>query len=83
MSKKVSYYPWTKIPKKVKSTMTEDNSIRHSLPDLMRFLSTPEHPITSAEFNEFWRSCSDQEREEFRSTELPRRPKDGPGHHIP
>jgi hypothetical protein len=32
---------------------------------LKEFLSTPEKPVTSAEFREFWTSCSREEKDEF------------------
>lgn len=33
---------------------------------LMRFLGTPERPVTSQEFQAFWKECSDEEKKEFK-----------------
>lgn len=42
----------------------------NSLVDLAAYLSTPENPVKSGEFKEFWISLTEEEREEFRRTEL-------------
>lgn len=38
-----------------------------SMTDVMKFLSTPENPIDAKEFREFWQSCTDAEKEQFKS----------------
>ena len=48
-----------------------DDRTENSLVDLKRFLSTPDQPLTMQEFKEFWDSCSDEEKAEFKNTELP------------
>jgi hypothetical protein len=35
------------------------------LQSVQAFLSTPEKPVTSAEFREFWASCSREEKDEY------------------
>lgn len=52
--------------------MAADNSTgeTNSLPELMRFLSTPDRPVKSAEFQEFWKELTDEEKDEFKNTEL-------------
>ena len=48
-----------------------ENREPHTLPELKKFLSTPENPVTTAEMSEFWMSLTDEEKEEFRNSELP------------
>ena len=38
-----------------------------SMTDVKAFLSTPEKPVSIAEFREFWSSCSREEKDEFMS----------------
>jgi hypothetical protein len=45
---------------------------KNSLVDLKKFLSTPDRPVSTAEMSEFWTSLTDEEKEEFRATELPK-----------
>lgn len=49
----------------------------NSIADLKRYLSSgtnylgePIEPVSMTEFNDFWKSLSDQEKEEFKNTEL-------------
>lgn len=42
----------------------------NSIVDIQKYLSTLENPVKAKEFQEFWVSCSDEEKEEFRKTEL-------------
>jgi hypothetical protein len=44
--------------------------VGNTLTDLMKFLSTPDRPVGSAEFQEFWKSLADEEKEEFRRAKL-------------
>jgi hypothetical protein len=44
---------------------------KNNIAEIKRFLSTPEQPLTMDEFKEFWESCSEEEKEEFRTAELP------------
>lgn len=46
--------------------MSDENSIV----DLKKFLGTPERPVEMSEFQEFWASLTEEEKEEFRQTEL-------------
>lgn len=45
---------------------------KNTVGDLKEFFSTSENPVSSAEFKEFWVSCTEAEREEFRQAELPK-----------
>lgn len=37
---------------------------------LKKYLSTPERPVSSQEMTEFWNSLTDEEKLEFKRTEL-------------
>jgi hypothetical protein len=50
--------------------LDEANAI-NSITDIKKFLSTPDNPVTTAEMSEFWSSLSDEEKAEFKNTELP------------
>lgn len=52
--------------------MAEDLPEGNSLADLKRFLSTPENPVTSQEMSQFWMSLTDEEKAEFKKTQLPK-----------
>lgn len=41
--------------------------------DLKKYLSTEENPLSMAEFNEFWKSLSEEEKTEYKTTKLPPR----------
>jgi hypothetical protein len=43
---------------------------RNRLPDIKKYLEIDGEALTTAEFTEFWNSCTDEEREEFRTTPL-------------
>lgn len=45
---------------------------KNTIVDIKKYLSTESNPLTMAEFNEFWTSLSEEEKEEFRTTELPK-----------
>jgi hypothetical protein len=42
----------------------------NTLGEIMKYLSTPERKVSSAEFQEFWRSCTEEEKAEFKRAEL-------------
>lgn len=42
----------------------------NSIVDIKRYLSTPENPLTTKEFQEFWASLSEDEKDEFKKAEL-------------
>ncbi len=44
----------------------------NSITDLKKYLSTPDRPVTMEEFKDFWNSCTDEEKDEFKSTPLPK-----------
>ncbi len=46
--------------------MPEGNKPQATLGKLMKYLGTPERPVTASEFGAFWKSCSEEEKEEFR-----------------
>jgi hypothetical protein len=50
-----------------KIAMGKENSLR----EIMDFLgSDPQHPLKDGEFGEFWKSLTDEERNEFRQADL-------------
>jgi hypothetical protein len=48
----------------------EDKEKEHKLPDLMKFFSTDDRPVSTGEFWEFWESLSEEEKLEFKKAEL-------------
>lgn len=42
----------------------------NSIVDLKKYLSTPERPVTMEEFKQFWDSCTEEEKKEFKQTPL-------------
>jgi hypothetical protein len=42
----------------------------NSITDLKQYLGSPERPVSMQEFKEFWDSCTDEEKMEFKSTPL-------------
>lgn len=51
--------------------MTEEKQDLNSIVDIKKFLTTEENPLSGAEFTAFWQSLSDEEKDEFKNTELP------------
>lgn len=49
---------------------TQENPDQNSILDLKRYLGTPERPVNNTEWIEFWKSLSDEEKDEFRKSEL-------------
>src|SRR4051812_46061869 len=43
---------------------------RNSISDIRAFLNTSENPVPMAEFSEFWKELTDEEKEEFKTTPL-------------
>lgn len=43
---------------------------KNSIADLKRYLSTEEQPVSNTEMTEFWQSLTDEEKAEFKDTEL-------------
>ncbi|HMS83590.1 MAG TPA: hypothetical protein PKD12_08070 [Nitrospira sp.] len=43
----------------------------NKISDLKKFLSTPDRPVSMEEMQEFWGSLTDEEKAEFKATELP------------
>lgn len=48
------------------------DEIENTILDLKKYLSTPENPVDMQEFKEFWDSCTDEEKEAFKKTPLPK-----------
>lgn len=49
----------------------QDNGrTENTLAELMKYLSIPERKVSSAEFQEFWKSCTEEEKAEFKRAEL-------------
>lgn len=44
----------------------------NSIMDIKKYLHTEENPLSMAEFNEFWKLLTEEEKEEFKNTELPK-----------
>jgi hypothetical protein len=44
---------------------------RNNIAEIKKYLSTPDQPLTMEEFREFWDSCSEEEKEQFKTTQLP------------
>jgi hypothetical protein len=42
----------------------------NSVMDLKKYLSTPDRPVSMQEMTEFWKSLTDEEKQEFRRTPL-------------
>lgn len=42
----------------------------NSIVDLKKFLSTSERPVSMDEFKQFWDSCTDEEKAEFKKQPL-------------
>jgi hypothetical protein len=47
-----------------------DGERNNRLVEIQKYLSTPENPLTSKEFKEFWDSLTLEEKDEFRRAEL-------------
>jgi hypothetical protein len=45
---------------------------KNSVSDIRRYLSTPDNPVSMEEFTVFWKSLSDEEKDEYKNTELPK-----------
>ena len=42
----------------------------NSIVDIKKYLATPEKPVTNAEFTNFWNSLTEEEKQEYKKTEL-------------
>lgn len=42
----------------------------NSMTQIREFLSTPEKPVSMAEFSEFWKSLSEDEKNEYKNADL-------------
>jgi hypothetical protein len=42
----------------------------NTVADLKTWLGTPEKPVTSKEMMDFWKSCSDEDKDHYRKAEL-------------
>lgn len=49
---------------------TQENPNENSLTELKRFLGTNERQVDNVEFTEFWKSLTDEEKDEFRNAKL-------------
>lgn len=52
--------------------MTEENQdvVENTMTDIRDYLMTSDPPLQPGEFAEFWKSLSNEEREEFKNTPL-------------
>ena len=49
--------------------------MENSLTEIMKFFgSDPQHPLKDNEFAEFWKSLTDEEKDEFRKADLGKTP---------
>lgn len=44
--------------------------IENKMTDLMAYFSTEERPVKVAEFNAFWKSCTDADKAYFKAVDL-------------
>lgn len=42
----------------------------NTIVELKKYLGTPERPVAMDEFKEFWDSCSEEEKKEYKETKL-------------
>jgi hypothetical protein len=42
----------------------------NSIVSLKKYLAEPDRPVTMEEFKEFWNSCTEEEKTEFKQTKL-------------
>ncbi len=42
----------------------------NSMQDIRRFLTNSERPVTMAEFSEFWKSLTEEEKAEYKNADL-------------
>lgn len=49
-----------------------EDKVDNSIVDIKKFLSTEERPVSMSEFNEFWKTLTDEEKAEFKKTPLPK-----------
>jgi hypothetical protein len=42
----------------------------NTITDLKRYLSTEDRPVTMQEFKDFWETCTEDEKVEFKQTKL-------------
>jgi len=48
----------------------DDGQKENSLVEIKQYLSTPENPLSTKEFQEFWSTLTEEEKHEFKTTEL-------------
>lgn len=49
-----------------------DEKTTNSITDIKKFLSTEDNPVGITEMSDFWNSLTDEEKDEFRNTLLPK-----------
>lgn len=49
---------------------TQENPDKNSLTDIKRFLGSDGNPVSNTEFSEFWKSLSNEEKDEYKNAEL-------------
>lgn len=50
----------------------EDSGVQNSIVDIKDFLDSDTQPLQPDEFRMFWNSLTDEEKAEFRKTDLPK-----------
>lgn len=48
----------------------QDGKKENSIVDIKKYFSTSGEPLTTKEFTDFWNSCSEEEKDEFRKADL-------------
>lgn len=43
---------------------------KYSIVDLKKFLGTEDRPVSNTEFQEFWRDLTEEEKKEFKNSDL-------------
>ena len=44
--------------------------VENSLPQLIQFFGSPDHPLSTKEFKDFWASLTDEEKQYYKSQPL-------------
>lgn len=47
-----------------------DGTWANRIVEIKKYLSTPENPLTTKEFQEFWSELTEEEKDEFKKAEL-------------
>lgn len=48
----------------------DNGEVNNSIVDIKKYLSTSDNPLSTKEFQDFWNSLTEEEKNEFKKTEL-------------